>query len=195
MKKYIPEHKVQRMRNLVSKKFGDKTKIQIGYGSSEGKHVEGDVWEENGKTWTIKNGITQTVTKLDSVRRKVNMPLVCPKCNTRVMKGELDKMFWKLYDECMDCRIFHETELKIKGKYKQYEKDIMLKNFKSYMKDLKHVAEDFIGNANRKGYITEAGKVEDWSTENTKEVRERINARIESMEKDLTKKYENMHKE
>ena len=43
MKKYIPEHKVQRMRNLVSKKFGDKTKIQIGYGSSEEKHVEGDV--------------------------------------------------------------------------------------------------------------------------------------------------------
>ena len=31
MKKYIPEHKVQRMRNLVTKNFGDKTKIQVGY--------------------------------------------------------------------------------------------------------------------------------------------------------------------
>ena len=27
MKKYIPEHKVQRMRNLATKKFGKKTKI------------------------------------------------------------------------------------------------------------------------------------------------------------------------
>ena len=63
------------------------------------------------------------------------------------------------------------------------------------MKDLKLVAEDFIGQANRKGYVTESGKVEDWSSENTKEVRERINTRIENLEKDLTKKYENMHKE
>jgi len=195
MKKYISEAKVQRMRNLATKKFGDKTKIQIGYGNNEGDHVEGDVWEEKGKKWTIKNGITQTITKLDSVRNKVHMPLVCPKCDTRVMKGELDKMFWKLYSECMDCRIFHETDLKIKGKYKQYEKDIMTKNFKSYIKDLKEVAKDFIGETNRKGYITEAGKIEDWSGENTKEVRDRINSRIENLEKDLTKKYENMHKE
>ena len=195
MKKYIPEHKVQRMRNLATKKFGDKTKIQVGYGKAEEEHVEGDVWEEGNKTWTIKNGITQTFTKLDSVRDKVHMPLLCPKCNNRVMKGELDKLFWKLYSECMDCRIFYETELKIKGKYKEYEKDIMNKNFKSYMKELKEAASDFIGQTNRKGYITEAGVVEDWDSENTQEVQDRINNRIENLEKDLTKKYENMHKE
>ena len=67
MKKYIPEHKVQRMRNLVTKNFGDKTKIQIGYGKSSDNYSEGDVWEEGGKTWTIKNGITQSVTNFDEI--------------------------------------------------------------------------------------------------------------------------------
>ena len=63
------------------------------------------------------------------------------------------------------------------------------------MKDLKSVAEDFIGQINRKGYITESGKVEDWSSENKKEISDRIKIRIDGMEKALTKKYENMHKE
>ena len=43
MKKYIPEHKVQRMRNLATKKFGAKTKVQVGYGKVETDHVEGDI--------------------------------------------------------------------------------------------------------------------------------------------------------
>ena len=51
MKKYIPEHKVQRMRNLATKKFGKKTKIQIGYGNFTEEHKEGDIWEEKGKKW------------------------------------------------------------------------------------------------------------------------------------------------
>ena len=83
MKKYIPEHKVQRMRNLATKKFGDKTKIQVGYGKAEEEHVEGDVWEEGNKTWTIKNGITQTLTKLDSVRDKVHMPLLVHRVSSK----------------------------------------------------------------------------------------------------------------
>jgi hypothetical protein len=160
MKKYIPEHKVQRMRNLVTKKFGDKTKIQIGYGKKEGPHKEGDVWEERGRLWTIKNGITQTVTKLDEVRKSVIMPLICPKCNDKVMKGHIDKMFWKLYGECSDCKISYETHLKAVGKYEEYEKSEMKKNLSTYLKDIKMMATDFINETNRKGYITETGALE-----------------------------------
>ena len=127
MKKYISEHKVKRMRNLVTKNFGEKTKIQIGYGKNEEDHKEGYIWIEGKKTWTIKNGITQTLTKLDNIRRLVYMPLTCPKCNNRVMKGDLDKLFWRLYGECSDCRIMYETNLKISGKYGNYEKDIKTK--------------------------------------------------------------------
>jgi hypothetical protein len=154
MKKAISESKVQRMRNLVMGNHNAKTKVQSGYVTSTIQYSEGDVWIEGGKEWTIKNGITQTVTKLDDVRKSILMPLVCPKCNEKVMKGQLDKLFWKIYGECSDCKISYETDLKISGKYKEYEKAEMTKNLKTYLKDIKMMANDFINETNRKGYIT-----------------------------------------
>tara|TARA_R110002051_G_scaffold196059_1_gene263880 strand:+ start:1161 stop:1748 length:588 start_codon:yes stop_codon:yes gene_type:complete len=195
MKKYISEHKVKRMRNLATKNFGEKTKIQIGYGKNEEDHKEGDIWIEGKKTWTIKNGITQTLTKLDNIRRLVYMPLTCPKCNNRVMKGDLDKLFWRLYGECSDCRIMYETNLKISGKYGNYEKDIKTKNLKSWIKDLHSAAEDFIEETNRSGYITETGKIEDWSKQNKKELSSIIRKRVKNIKEDLTKRCKNMNKE
>jgi hypothetical protein len=197
MKKFIPEHKVQRMRNLVTKNFNDKTKIQIGYGKSEEEYKEGDIWEENGKKWTIKNGITQTVSKLAKVRQTVNMPLVCPKCQERVMRGYLDKLFWVLYSECSDCRIGYETKLKIKNmnKYKEYEREKIVANVKTYLKDIKMYAKDFIGSSNRKGYISETGKIEDWSIQNKEDLTKKIHERIEKIEEDLTKNQESLNKD
>ena len=46
-----------------------------------------------------------------------------------------------------------------------------------------------------KQFITETGKIEDWSSQDKEKLREKINTRIEDIEKDLTKKYDNMHKE
>ena len=71
----------------------------------------------------------------------------------------------------------------------------MTKNLKTYLKDIKMMANDFINETNRKGYITETGKIEDWSSQDKEKLREKINTRIEDIEKDLTKKYDNMHKE
>ena len=58
MKKGISESKVQRMRNIVKGDYTKSVSTQVGYKKSD-KKVEGDVWEEAGKTWTIKNGIKQ----------------------------------------------------------------------------------------------------------------------------------------
>jgi len=193
MKKFIPEHKVQRMRNLVTKKFGDKTKIQVGYGKNSKDHKEGDVWEEGGKTWTIKNGITQSVTKLDKARSSAIMPLFCPKCKKKHMKGQLDKLFWKLYGECSNCRISLETELKIKGKYVEYAKKIKEGNVKDWIKDLSDVAKDFIEETNRKGYITETGKIEDWSRQNKVEIEKTVNENVKKIKEDLTSQLEKLN--
>ena len=54
------------MRNLITGKTGASSGSQIGYCKKEEEHKEGDVWTEGKKTWTIKNGIKQTVSKLES---------------------------------------------------------------------------------------------------------------------------------
>ena len=57
--KQFSKQKIQRMRNLATGDYGSKTKASSGYTSYEKKRSEGDVWEENDKTWTIKNGINK----------------------------------------------------------------------------------------------------------------------------------------
>ena len=194
MKKYIPEHKVQRMRNLVTKKFNDKTKIQVGYGKAEGEHLEGDVWEEKGKKWTIKNGITQSVTKLKEARKKVLAPLFCPSCK-RLMKERLDKKMWKLYDKCCTCVFDYESELKISGKFKDYENEKMKNNYLDWLQDLKQFAKSFVDNINRDGYITERGKVENWTKQDKDKIIDTVNKRISFLESDIKEKFLNVNKD
>lgn len=57
LKKEFKQSDVQRVRNLVNKDYTSTTKQQSGYKKAIEHHKEGDVWEENGKNWTIKNGL------------------------------------------------------------------------------------------------------------------------------------------
>ena len=90
LKKEFKRKDVNRMRNLITGKTGASTSTQIGYKKETKEYKEGDIWTEGKKTWTIKNGIKQTVSKLDKIKEQVFTPLCCPKCN-RVMKHHLHK--------------------------------------------------------------------------------------------------------
>ena len=83
LKKQFQKRDVERLRNLIKGKSGEKTTSGIGYkGDVEIEHKEGDVWEEDGKTWTIKDGIKENITKLDKFK-KVAVPIFCPKCKKK----------------------------------------------------------------------------------------------------------------
>ena len=127
LKKEFNKKDVNRARNLIMGKTGDSTGLQVGYKRQKIEHKEGDVWTENKKTWTIKNGIKQTVSKLDVIRKEVSIPLCCPKCN-KVMKKRLDKPNYKIHKKCHDCVIEYEHKLKIRGQYDDYKKLLKAKN-------------------------------------------------------------------
>ena len=120
MKKGISEQKVQRMRNLVTGNYGAKTKISTGFTTTKVKRKEGDVWEENGKTWTIKNGIKQTINKLDEARKSIRIPLECPKCGDPRMTHPAYKMIYKRYGFCPNCLAKFEKDLRKNGKYEEF---------------------------------------------------------------------------
>ena len=90
LKKEFSKKDVNRARNLIMGKTGASTGTQVGYKKQIKDYKEGDVWTEGRKTWTIKNGIKQTVSKLDKVKKEIHVPLCCPKCS-KVMKHHLDK--------------------------------------------------------------------------------------------------------
>jgi len=98
LKKQFAEKDIQRIRNLVKGKNGERITHGIGYTQESQDHVEGDVWDEDGRTWTIKDGFKQNITKLDKFK-KASVPLFCPSCK-KVMDKQLDPFYFKSYGSC-----------------------------------------------------------------------------------------------
>ena len=134
LKKEFKEKDVQRLRNLVQGKYGEKTSTSIGYTKQQEVHEEGNVWEEDGRKWTIKNGIKQNVTKLDKAKAQIHLPLFCPECS-KVMKHRYDKQFYIQYNRCFNCQIEFEGVLKVKGLWIEYEKNILNSDIDNIIKD------------------------------------------------------------
>jgi hypothetical protein len=150
------EKDVNRLRNLLNMKFGEKTSTQVGYGKKKDDHVEGDVWEENGKSWTIKDGVKQSFTKMDSVKKALRMPLLCPCCNTK-MKHRYDSKFFSIHKMCFDCVIKVESRLRMDGKYEEYANTFQIKNAISYINEARIFVNDY-SNTSRDIYYSEEGE-------------------------------------
>jgi len=160
LKKEFQQKDVQRLRNLMTGKYGEKASIGTGYTKQQEFHEEGDVWEADGRSWTIKNGIKQNITKLDKAKESINLPLFCP-CCSNIMKKQNDKLFYLQYKRCFDCQIDFETELKIKGLWNDYEKHIINSDIDGIINDFNIWIDEEISESNT-SYVTEAGDVERW---------------------------------
>ena len=57
LKKEFQKKDVERLRNLMKGKYGEKTRSSVGFSKKQEFYKEGDIWTEGRKTWTIKNGI------------------------------------------------------------------------------------------------------------------------------------------
>jgi bacterioferritin-associated ferredoxin len=160
LKKEFKRKDVNRMRNLITGNVGDSSETQIGYNKKIKKYTEGDIWVENKKTWTIKNGIKQTISKLDKIRKETFMPLCCPKCGN-VMKKRLDKPNYRIHKKCHDCVIEFEHKLKIKGLYDKYVKVLKVNNNLEYLNEIESYLLDAVNKSNN-GYVSEDGVIERW---------------------------------
>jgi len=161
LKREFKERDVARLRNIITKKYGNATGIQVGYEKQSEDHVEGDVWEESDKTWTIKDGIKQTVTKLDAIKKASRMPIVCPSCK-KSMKTSLDKKMYPIHSKCFNCVVETESQMKLDGTYEEYMRNIINKNLVTHIEEAEKFIEEFV-NTNKESYVTEQGDVEDWS--------------------------------
>ena len=162
LKKEFKTRDVQRMRNIISKKAGDKTGVQVGYAADYVERKEGDVWEERGKKWTIKNGIKQTVTRFDKIKKQIFTPITCPNCNKPMNKGNIDKYMFSIHQKCSDCVFEYETKLKAKGEYKEYEQNMIKQGVVYHIKEMENVLLELLMNRSGESYVTEAGDIEEW---------------------------------
>jgi len=155
------EADLQRMRNIITGNTANVTKIQTGYEKKHIEHSEGDIWEENGKTWTIKNGLKQTVTKHDKLRELVKMPLKCPECERAMKANKLNKKMWAIHKKCFDCVIEYETKLKATGQYEEYAKKMIKANISTFADDYEAAVKEY-ETSQPDTYVSEAGDIENW---------------------------------
>jgi hypothetical protein len=185
LNKEFTEREVQRMRNLITKKHGDKTQVSAGYESRMARK-EGDIWEANGKTWTISGGIKKSIPKLSKFKKEAIMPLTCFKCNDVLSRNsDYVKQIYKLMGHCPKCQAKYESDLKIAGTFDNYAKEMHIKNHLHLVDDAEKGFEDFIQNGFEK-YMSELGETEDWignsiSPEQIKEVKEYFKSQREKI--------------
>jgi hypothetical protein len=185
LNKEFTEREVQRMRNLITKKHGDKTQVSAGYESRMARK-EGDIWEANGKTWTISGGIKKSIPKLSKFKKEAIMPLTCSKCNDVLSRNsDYVKQIYKLMGHCPKCQAKYESDLKIAGTFDNYAKEMHIKNHLHLVDDAEKGFEDFIQNGFEK-YMSELGETEDWignsiSPDQIKEVKEYFKSQREKI--------------
>jgi hypothetical protein len=157
LKKQFTERDLQRVRNLATKRVNDKTVTSVGYTKAEEHHVEGDVWEENNRMWTIKNGIKRTVRKIENVAT----PFLCPKCS-KPMNHDIDKKMYSIHKMCLHCTTEMESELKMQGKYEEYERNMIMKNAQYFADNVSSGLDQFLDDIINESYVMEDGTIQNW---------------------------------
>jgi hypothetical protein len=181
LRKEFKSKDVNRARNLVNKDFSAKTVDGIGYSKAQVAYKEGDIWEENGRTWTIKNGLKQNITKLDSAKKALQIPLACPKCGGS-MNYHLSQKMYKIHKMCFDCVIDYEAELRKAGLYESYEKSMMQGSLKAFARDVEQWVLASLETTNT--FVTEQGDVEDWNSDDSK-FKEQLSSNLQEYLKHL----------
>ena len=159
LKKEFQKQDVERLRNLMKGKYGDKTRSSVGFSQTDTFHAEGDIWEADERQWTIIDGIKQNITKLDKAKKAHNMPLFCPDCN-KLMK-RVDKPYYNVHKFCLDCYAKFEDKLKTEGQYEKHFSNINNQVIDNRIKEFKQFVKDRLNESNE-SFVSEDGDVEKW---------------------------------
>jgi hypothetical protein len=179
LKKEFGKKDVQRMRNIITGNTGAATQTLAGWEKKHIDHTEGDVWEEEGRTWTIKNGIKQNLTKLDGIKKLVVMPIACPNCGKHMKITETNKKMYSLHKMCLECVVNMEAKIKLEGKWEQYEKGIVKANALANLVDFEKAVDSWY--EEKDTFVSESGEIESWGGGDKTKMYEEIKTRLEEM--------------
>lgn len=160
----------------------------IGSNLSSKPHKEGEVWTEQGKTWTIQNGIKRTVNALDTARKQQLIPLSCPECGG-TMKGPVNQIMWNIHHTCVNCVVQKEHQILTNGDWEAYQKDKVLANANAFCSDMEGALQDYLTSSVSQARVTEDGLVERWKDPDKKRLQQLVDEEVRQL-KDKIDQYE-----
>jgi hypothetical protein len=86
-------------------------------------------------------------------------------CQKRQTKeyNRLDYKYQKIYSMCTECAIEFETNLKVEGRWEDFQRSKMLNNAIDFFKDADHEIKEAAERLNKVEFVNEVGGVEKWT--------------------------------
>jgi hypothetical protein len=111
------------------------------------------------------------------------------------MTKRLDEKFWNLEKHCFDCQVAFEHDLRIEGKFAQYERERILRNAEAWLveaeQEAKELAEVF---RNPLEFMTVDGIAEKWNGGMSgDEIADKIEKEFEMFKENFINKLKQQH--
>jgi|TARA_R110001592_G_scaffold354644_1_gene654414 hypothetical protein len=180
------EHKTQTKKTIS---FTDKVFV---------KREVGETWIDNkNQKWEQRNGYKVKVGKLSKLREELKQ---FPNCNTKnsscncTKPGQADLKMKAIHGMCLNCVVEMEHQLKLDGKYEEYERKKLLSNAEAWLKQAE-VEKDILKSTLKASYVNEDGSIEDWGKSMSEdELVEKIDKGFESFKENFIEKLKNEQK-
>jgi len=191
---------IDAIKKMLDGTHKTQTKQSIGFADTktvQEKHNTGDVWvDSDGIEWEQREGFKIKKGKMDEIRSLIEasrMPSHCPKCSEPMSNPRLDEKFWKLEGHCFECQVSFEHNLRIEGKFEEYEKERILKNAEAWLKDAEQEAIELAAAfKNPLAFVNADGTAEHWQGGMTgDEIAEKIEEEFKQFKENFINKLKN----
>lgn len=185
---------VKAVKEMVAGTHKSQTKTTIGFGETKTfvKREVGERWsDDEGNLWEQKNGYKVKLGKLSELRQEINTFSKCRKeiC-TCTNPNRNDIKMKTIHDMCFDCVIEMEHELRVQGKFQDYEKGKMLSNLKAWLRQAE-IEKDALKAGLKAKFVNEDGSFEEWDGMSWEEMEEKIDNEFRLFRENYIQGWEN----
>ncbi len=146
------EHKTQTKKTIS---FADKVLV---------KREVGETWiDDKNQKWEQRNGYKVKVGKLSKLREELkSFPNCKGECKAYLDPGQADLKMKAIHGMCLNCVVEMEHNLKMNGKYEEYERKKMLSNAEAWLKQAE-LEKEVLKTTLKASFVNEDGSIEEWA--------------------------------
>ena len=185
---------IKAVSEMLSGQHKTQTKKSISFADKVVERREvGETWiDDKNQKWEQRNGYKVKIWKMAKLREELNS---FPNCNketcTTTEPSRADLKMKAIHGMCLNCVVEMEHQLKLDGKYEEYEKKKLLANAEAWLKQAE-MEKEVIKSTLQASFINEDGSIEKWNEGMTEEeVVEKIDNEFKTFKENFIDKLKN----
>ena len=184
---------IKAVKEMIAGNHRTQTKNTVGFDEQKEfvKREVGEQWTDNdGNIWEQKKGYKVKLGKLSELRDSLkDFPNCKEGCTSHMNPTRNDLRMKVIHGMCLDCVVEMEHNLKMEGKYEEYERSKILENAKAWLKQAE-LEKDTIKLAMQARFVNEDGSLEEWDGMSWSEMEEKIENEFRTFRENFIQKLE-----